>query len=181
MKKLEFMLFSAALVLAMACTDVDDDPGQTGDAGTLLDTFKFTDAGDVCSDPTGDYDGDGISNALEGCLSGRDSDGDKVPDWQDFDSDDDKLPDADEHGEEVLGRAHEDVGRGEGVQHRRELRRVYALPPVVHILPKGLVHVACAVRAEVEPPELLVAAPVLTHSPVVEGDRRLAVLIPGVR
>ena len=98
MKKLEFMLFSAALVLAMACTDVDDDPGQTGDAGTLLDTFKFTDAGDVCSDPTGDYDGDGISNALEGCLSGRDSDGDKVPDWQDFDSDDDKLPDADEHG-----------------------------------------------------------------------------------
>ncbi len=42
----------------------------------------------TCKDPTGDEDSDGIDNGAEGCLSGRDSDGDKVPDWQDFDSDD---------------------------------------------------------------------------------------------
>ena len=94
-----YLVIFAAILLVAGCTDVDGDFNEGRDGGgTLPDSFKFSDAGDVCSDPTGDYDGDGITNAQEGCLTGRDSDGDKVPDWQDFDSDGDKIPDATEKG-----------------------------------------------------------------------------------
>ena len=86
-------------VIMAGCTDVDGDFQDPADGGGISpDSVVFSDAGDICSDPTGDYDGDGISNALEGCLTGRDSDGDKIPDWQDFDSDGDKVPDAVEKG-----------------------------------------------------------------------------------
>ena len=93
------LLFSMGLAIAMVgCTDVGGDFEAKDGGGGNPDSFIFSDAGDVCSDPTGDYDGDGITNAQEGCLSGRDSDGDKVPDWQDFDSDGDKIPDSTEKG-----------------------------------------------------------------------------------
>jgi hypothetical protein len=55
--------------------------------------------GCICKDPKGDEDSDGIANGDEGCLSGRDSDGDKIPDWQDFDSDDDGIYDELEKGQ----------------------------------------------------------------------------------
>jgi len=93
------LAITAGIILLAACTDVDGDFQDPADGGgTSPDSVIFSDAGDICSDPTGDYDGDGISNALEGCLTGRDSDGDKIPDWQDFDSDGDKVPDAVEKG-----------------------------------------------------------------------------------
>jgi hypothetical protein len=49
-------------------------------------------------DPTADDDGDGISNGEEGCLTRRDTDHDKIPDYLDVDSDDDGVPDKVEAG-----------------------------------------------------------------------------------
>ena len=62
-----------------------EDAGVPGDGWTTPDIARCT--------PGGDYDGDGLTNADEGCSASRDSDGDKVPDWQDLDSDNDKIPD----------------------------------------------------------------------------------------
>ena len=73
------------------------------DRGSSTDSPTWVDAAKLCSDPTGDWDGDGIPNSAEGCLSGRDSDGDKVPDWQDLDSDGDKIPDKVEAGKKDTG------------------------------------------------------------------------------
>jgi len=85
---LSFALISAG------CTDpFENDPDGGGSDAS------FVDGGDQCTDPKGDNDGDGISNGDEGCVSGRDSDGDKIPDWQDFDSDDDGIYDDLEKGE----------------------------------------------------------------------------------
>jgi hypothetical protein len=42
---------------------------------------------------------DGIPNRIEGCPTGRDSDKDGIPDWQDSDSDNDKVLDYYEKGE----------------------------------------------------------------------------------
>lgn len=53
-------------------------------------------------DLTGDYDGDGISNADEGCMYNTDTDGDTTPDYQDFDSDNDGIPDSLEAGDSDL-------------------------------------------------------------------------------
>ena len=97
MRTVRLLLALGLAAALVGCTDVGGD-FEPGDGGVNPDTFSSSDSGDVCSDPTGDYDGDGISNALEGCLTGRDSDGDKVPDWQDFDSDGDKVPDSTEKG-----------------------------------------------------------------------------------
>ncbi len=74
--------------------------GACADLGTATpgDALVWPDAGSRCKDPGGDYDGDGIRNALEGCATSRDSDGDQVPDWQDSDSDGDRLSDAIEKG-----------------------------------------------------------------------------------
>jgi len=84
------------LVLALsACTSFEGEPEP--DAAVEAGTWQ--DAGKLCADPAGDYDSDGIPNGEEGCLTGRDSDGDKVPDWQDLDSDNDKVPDSVEAGE----------------------------------------------------------------------------------
>jgi hypothetical protein len=55
----------------------------------------------MCTDPTADEDGDGIPNGDEGCLYQRDTDGDKIPDWQDFDSDEDGIYDSIEKGEKT--------------------------------------------------------------------------------
>jgi hypothetical protein len=57
------------------------------------------DVGVLCNDPSGDEDGDGIPDGEEGCLNGLDSDGDKIPDWQDVDSDGDGIYDDIEKGE----------------------------------------------------------------------------------
>ena len=53
--------------------------------------------GGVACEP-GDWDHDGISNAEEGCAVGRDTDGDRVLDYQDLDSDNDKIMDSVEAG-----------------------------------------------------------------------------------
>jgi len=55
-----------------------------------------------CTDPEGDEDEDGISNIEEGCPL-RDTDGDSVPDWEDFDSDDDGIYDSTEAGQKGAG------------------------------------------------------------------------------
>jgi hypothetical protein len=60
--------------------------------------IKFTEGGTVCQAGEGDDDGDGILDGDEGCFSGRDTDNDKIPDWQDFDSDNDGIPDSVEKG-----------------------------------------------------------------------------------
>jgi hypothetical protein len=78
-----------------SCSNVDSDY----DGGSFVDTVPATDGNlAICSDPDGDDDLDGIPNGSEGCLNGRDSDKDKVPDWLDTDSDDDKIPDSLEAG-----------------------------------------------------------------------------------
>jgi hypothetical protein len=96
--RFKVMLISAALgLLAGACTgplppEVDD--GLPADAGPPIPDGQDR----LCVDPAGDYDGDGIPNGEEGCLVGRDSDGDRIPDWQDNDADGDKVPDHVEKG-----------------------------------------------------------------------------------
>jgi len=87
-------VFLAASLLVVGCTD----PFEEGDGGNVGDGGLFDGKSNLCTDPTGDEDGDGISNGEEGCLNGRDSDGDKIPDWQDFDSDDDGIYDDIEKG-----------------------------------------------------------------------------------
>ena len=57
----------------------------------------------TCSDPNGDHDSDKIPNGDEGCLNGQDSDGDKIPDWQDWDADGDGIPDSTEAGGKTSG------------------------------------------------------------------------------
>ncbi|MBW2731959.1 MAG: hypothetical protein JRH20_06165 [Deltaproteobacteria bacterium] len=83
-------LISIALItlLPMACTDTGDDE-NLDDAGVAK----------RCTTTEGDYDKDGISDGIEGCKLGYDSDGDGLPDWQDLDSDDDGRPDEIEAGE----------------------------------------------------------------------------------
>ena len=77
----------------------------TGGDGAVAVDGAAPDASARCIDPTADEDGDGISNGDEGCLTGRDTDGDAIPDWKDLDSDADGLGDADEdrNGDGVLG------------------------------------------------------------------------------
>ena len=87
-------LILAACVLLAACSD---RTVSENDGGISFDGWQIP--GDISSCiPGGDYDGDGLTNADEGCKSGRDSDNDKVPDWQDLDSDGDKIPDHVETG-----------------------------------------------------------------------------------
>ena len=86
-----FSLLFAAL-LAIGCS-TNPSPPRDGAAGDLPDYTVSIDWGLRCADPTADRDGDGLSNAEEGCLEGRDSDDDGAPDWQDFDSDGDGIGD----------------------------------------------------------------------------------------
>jgi hypothetical protein len=82
--------------LPLGCSNPED---INADGSGLLDVMPSVDGNlAVCSDPNGDDDLDGIPNGSEGCLTGRDSDKDKVPDWLDTDSDDDKIPDSIEKG-----------------------------------------------------------------------------------
>jgi hypothetical protein len=84
------------VVLTTGCASNDFD----GPDGSANDGYVSGEGGKVyrCTDPAADEDKDGIPNGDEGCLSNRDSDGDKIPDWQDFDSDDDGIPDDIEAG-----------------------------------------------------------------------------------
>ena len=81
-----------ALIFALAAGCATDDTDFVPPDAAL------DGAGNLCSDPTGDEDQDGIPNGDEGCLTGRDTDGDKIPDWQDSDSDDDGILDSLEKG-----------------------------------------------------------------------------------
>jgi hypothetical protein len=66
--------------------------GNTGDTGNTADTGEdTTECG--CGDASGDADGDGIPNGVEGC---DDADGDGLPNCLDLDSDGDGIPDAEE-------------------------------------------------------------------------------------
>jgi hypothetical protein len=98
------LLFALVAVFIAGCSNTDD-PIVTPDGGEV-DVTVFVDGAPAC-DPTADYDDDKILNGEEGCLYGRDSDSDGVPDWQDFDSDGDTIPDSVEAGEKgkCLGKA----------------------------------------------------------------------------
>ena len=96
-------LVMGASLLSIGCTDPLEETDYDGGITPTADTAKWVEAGTVCSDPKGDWDGDGIPNGDEGCLSGRDTDSDKVPDWQDLDSDGDKIPDSVEKGSKSSG------------------------------------------------------------------------------
>ena len=93
-------LLAMFMAIAMVgCTNLDEEfATHDGGSNVTPDQFPTVDGAEACTDPSGDYDGDGITNAQEGCLTGRDSDGDKIPDWQDFDADGDKIPDSLEKG-----------------------------------------------------------------------------------
>ena len=92
-------LLVCSLALLGACTDPLDD-GDFDSGVSTTDSAVWVDGvvSSVCKDPKSDWDGDGINNGDEGCLSARDSDNDKIPDWQDLDSDGDKIPDNVEAG-----------------------------------------------------------------------------------
>ena len=83
-------LAAVLIVTLNACTDTEGGP-PLSDAG-------FGDGISQCTDPSGDWDQDGILDGEEGCVAARDSDNDGTPDWQDFDSDDDGLSDELESG-----------------------------------------------------------------------------------
>ena len=98
---MRLQIFTMVLALSLAafgCTDPVDDTDYDGGTSPTADTSQWSDASSVCKDPKGDWDGDKLTNGDEGCLSGRDTDSDKVPDWQDLDSDGDKIPDNVEAG-----------------------------------------------------------------------------------
>jgi hypothetical protein len=92
-RNLAYVLLLGAVLAG--CTNTE---GTFNDFGTTSDA-KFLEAGSACTDPAADEDGDGIPNGEEGCLTGRDTDHDKIPDWQDFDSDNDGIPDKIEAGQ----------------------------------------------------------------------------------
>lgn len=92
----------AVLALGLAACSGDRqlmplDSGIETWAADLAD--RGPDSMERCQDPAGDYDGDQLSNSQEGCLLPRDTDGDMVPDWQDFDSDGDRIIDSIEAGD----------------------------------------------------------------------------------
>jgi hypothetical protein len=97
MTKLTNPLVLLSLVLLVGCA-ADDFEGSDADLG-----IGQNDGGKTCNDPTKDEDNDGIPNGDEGCLTSRDTDGDKIPDWQDFDSDDDGIYDDVESGGKTAG------------------------------------------------------------------------------
>ncbi len=86
------------ILLALGAGSCIDPTSEQSGGDSGPDLLSFDDAGNTCTDPSGDMDNDGLTNAQEGCLSGRDSDQDKVPDWQDLDSDGDKIADNVEAG-----------------------------------------------------------------------------------
>lgn len=70
-----------------------------------------TDAGfSPCDDTTADDDGDGISNGLEGCVFGRDTDNNRTPDWKDPDADGDGILDKVEAGKKTADGLCESTG-----------------------------------------------------------------------
>ena len=91
-------------MIAVGAGCATDDLGTT--PSTADAAVQYNDGAEAlgCTDPTADEDRDGISNGEEGCQSGRNSDGDEYPDWQDFDSDNDGVPDSVEAGEQADGK-----------------------------------------------------------------------------
>ena len=84
--------------LTLGCSGRQPHAPPRDGGADLRDAAFFVDGSLRCTDPTGDEDGDGIANGEEGCLQGRNSDDDGVPDWQDFDSDGDGINDSIEKG-----------------------------------------------------------------------------------
>jgi hypothetical protein len=95
MRSIPLLLIVIALFLAASCAGDEFEKEKNGGPTDA----SFESGGAICSDPAGDEDNDGIANGDEGCLTGRDSDHDKIPDWQDFDSDDDGIYDDKERGD----------------------------------------------------------------------------------
>ena len=85
------------LLAAAALAACEQRPVGVDDGGVAVDGWVSQPDVTRC-DPGGDFDGDGLTNGDEGCGGARDSDGDKIPDWQDLDSDNDKIPDHVEKG-----------------------------------------------------------------------------------
>ncbi len=95
-----------SLLLLAACnrdplSAVDASLDVTVDSAVPADAAR-PDVFPPCKDPNGDWDGDKLTNSLEGCDHNRDSDGDRVADWQDLDSDADMVPDNIEAGQKDL-------------------------------------------------------------------------------
>ncbi len=70
-------------------------------------------------DPYEDEDDDGILNGHEGCMYATDTDGDGIPDYQDYDSDNDGLPDQLEAGDNVINTPPTDFD-GDGIPDFRD-------------------------------------------------------------
>jgi hypothetical protein len=90
-------------------------PATAIDSG-LADTQRIPDTRSPDTgrcDPSGDEDKDGISNGIEGCLEGRDTDNDGVEDWRDLDSDGDSVLDGheDKDGDGLVGCCLERCGK----------------------------------------------------------------------
>lgn len=93
-KLLIFVGIAFVPLVHAGCSD-ESRGGRVPDATISRDGAPDASSARRCaaSEAKGDYDSDGKSNGVEGCLDGRDSDGDGIPDWQDFDSDDDGISD----------------------------------------------------------------------------------------
>ena len=105
MKKFLLIFIITLLILAgCAIKDEPEDTADSGNSGNTGDSENTGDTGDTgdsgtdttecgCGDASGDADGDGIPNGVEGC---EDADGDGLPNCLDLDSDGDGITDAEE-------------------------------------------------------------------------------------
>jgi len=98
-----FRKYLAVLVVGIVIFSCSEAP--SGTAPTDLGGDQTTSADVLPCGQQPDHDGDGIPNEIEGCDKDVDSDGDKIPDWQDKDSDGDSLLDGDEdvNGDGLVG------------------------------------------------------------------------------
>jgi hypothetical protein len=104
------LVIAAAAGVMCGCTNIG---AGNADGGVL-------DGPILCQDPWGDDDKDGIPNEYEDCRRGRDTDGDRIPDFLDTDSDGDGVLDRDEDadGDGQLGCCLRDCNVPRGTQKR---------------------------------------------------------------
>ena len=120
------------LALMAACTAVAscaEHPGITHSNDLGSGDVPAFDAPRPCGQQ-GDFDGDGIPNALEDCAHNRDSDGDKAPDWQDLDSDNDGLLDGEEdrNGDGQVGCCLSQCNKPDEKWQKKNCRLVTSVP-----------------------------------------------------